>query len=432
MLQRDVGFACAEPAEAQDTQIMKASENNSRWHEDLDRAVKQRSERMRQLRRHMHSHPEVSGDERATSLYLYQLLGDEGFDVRMGPEGRGVVADLPADPDGQLPKIAIRADVDALRIHDAKSVPYRSQTDGVMHACGHDAHSALVFGAISAINELRTEGRLPWEVPLRGIFQPAEETTRGAKEMIAVGALDGVAAILASHMDPMRPLGHVGLRVGVLTASCDEMTVQVIGQGGHAARPHETSDPIAAAAYLISAMYQFIPRATDSQDAVVVTIGQLIGGENANVIPEEVMLRGTVRTLDQRVRQKTFDQIHRLAHGIGEATGTQIQVEFGLGSGSVVNDPLLMQLLRSAARDVVGDDGLDDITRASMGSEDFASYLEQVPGAMVRLGCTSDRVGGSPLHSAMFDIDEQVLEIGAKILARAAILWANPERTTSA
>ena len=222
-------------------------------------------------------------------------------------------------------------------------------------------------------------------------------------------------------MDPSRRLGKVGLRAGILTANCDEVRINISGHGGHAARPHETSDPIAAAAQLINAFYLYIPRVTDSQEAVVVTIGQVCGGENANVIPEEVFLRGTIRSLDRDVRKQTMDHVCRLAEGVAQTTQTDIQVDFGVSSDAVDNDPALIALLRQVAGEVVGTNGVEDISKASMGSEDFAFYLKHVPGAMLRLGCSSDRCGGSPLHTPMFDIDEEALRIGAKILARATI-----------
>jgi amidohydrolase len=297
-----------------------------------------------------------------------------------------------------------------------------------MHACGHDAHAALMYGAVSTIEELRVAGKLPWPAPVRGIFQPAEETSEGARGMVEVGALEDVAAILAAHVDPTRDVGRIGLRRGVLTANCDDMEIQITGRGGHAARPHEARDPIAAAAQLINALYLFIPRATDSQDAVVVTIGQIAGGQNANVIPEQVLLRGTIRTLDAGVRQKTFDHIRQLTRGIGETTDTKIETHFGIGSPSVRNDASLVELLRGAVSDVVGSGGIDDIPRASMGSEDFSFYLEHVPGAMIRLGTRSSSSTGSPLHTPTFDIDERALLIGAKVFARAAVMWHDPRR----
>lgn len=398
------------------------------WRDALDGVITEIAPKMVALRRHLHMNPELSGEEHATSLHLYQLLGDAGFEVRMGPDGRGVIADLhggQAAADGWL---ALRADLDALRIHDTKSVEYRSRCEGVMHACGHDGHTAIAWAALQAVQQLRQAGRLPWALHVRGVFQPAEETCQGAQEMIDAGALEQVISILAVHVDPARDVGHIGLRAGVLTANCDEMTIRIQGRGGHAARPHEASDPIAAAAQLINSLYLNVPRATDSQDAVVITIGQIQAGDNANVIPEEVTLRGTIRTLDRIIRQQTMDHIRRMASGLGQTTQTTIEVHYGVGSGSVVNDRHLIDVARMAAAEVVGASGIDEIPRASMGSEDFSFYLNHVPGAMLRLGCRSDSTGGAALHTPNFDLDERALSIGAKVLARALILQADPQR----
>lgn len=382
---------------------------------------------MVEVRRHLHAHPEVSGDERETSLYLYQLLGDEGFGVRLGHEGRGVIADSRFEGVPSRGVVALRADIDALRIHDGKDVAYRSRCDGIMHACGHDAHTALVFGALVSLHELAMAGQLPWPINLRGIFQPAEETCEGARQMVELGAMDHVEAILASHVDPNYPVGRIGLRSGLLTANCDEMHIHIRGRGGHAARPHETSDPIAAAALLINALYLYIPRVTDSREAVVITIGQVDGGEHANVIPENVYLRGTIRTLEQAIRRQTMDHVCRLAYGIGETTDTKIHVTFGLGTHSIDNNKRLVELLAEAGREVLGPAGVEEIARPSMGSEDFAFYLEEAPGAMFRLGCTSDKAGGASLHTPMFDVDEEAIRHGARILARAAVRWFGQE-----
>jgi amidohydrolase len=396
------------------------------WRESLDRTIDEHFETLVEVRRYLHAHPEPSGEERDTTLHLYQRLDDRGFTQRMGPEGCGIIADTEPDNSGQL--VALRADIDALRIHDAKQVEYRSQNDGIMHACGHDAHTASVFGALTAIKRLSGQEDFPWAVPLRGIFQPAEETCSGARQMIEAGALDGVTSVVALHVDPTRQVGRIGLRAGVLTANCDEMDIRITGRGGHAARPHEANDPIAAAAQLVNALYLYIPRVTDSQDAAVVTIGQLSGGDTANVIPEEVTLRGTIRTLDRVVRRQTMEHIYRIASGIGNTTDTKIDVHFGLGCNSVVNDSGVVDVLRQAGREVVGAEGLEDIERPSMGSEDFAFYGAKVPTAMFRLGCSSNRCGGAGLHTPTFDVDEEALRTGAKILARAAVYLADPDR----
>jgi amidohydrolase len=396
------------------------------WQAKLDSVIDHRADHLVSVRRHLHAHPEVSGHEHETSLYLYQMLSDVGFDVRMGPDGRGLMVDRRDQPDA--PRIALRADIDALRIHDEKAVDYHSQHVGVMHACGHDAHSSIVLGALFALYEMDERDELPWPVNMRGIFQPSEETATGAAEMVEAGALQGVDSILATHVDPTRCVGQIGVRAGVMTANCDAMHFRLTGRGGHAARPHETIDPIAAAAQLINSIYLTIPRATDSQDAVVVTIGQIQGGGNPNVIPELVELRGTVRTLDLNVRQQTVDHIERICRGVAESSGTDIEVEFGSRIRSVRNDAEMTEVVRNVARHLLGNEQIDEITRASMGSEDFAVYLDHVPGAMFRLGCAEPGKSAPPLHTPTFDVDEAAIPIGAKLLARAAIYWSDPSR----
>jgi len=392
------------------------------WQARLDLAIDESAERLVALRRQLHSHPEPSGKELKTSLHLYQLFNEGGLPVRMGPEGCGVVVD--SRNHCQPRRIAVRADIDALRIQDQKQTPYRSTVPEVMHACGHDAHTATVFGALSALDRLEREDALPWPVTWRGIFQPAEETSQGARAMVAAGALNGVTAILSLHVDPTRKAGTIGVRAGVFTASCDEIRVTVKGRGGHAARPHESNDPIAAAAELISTLYQFVPRATDSQDAVVVSFGQIHGGQNANVIPEQVVLEGTVRTLDRRVREKTIAHIRTLAEGIERVTSTRLDVSFETGIASVYNDEGLTDLVRNVATALLGSDKVIAMRRPSMGSEDFAAYLEHVPGTMFRLGAAGENGPWPGLHTPTFDVDERCISVGAKILARSVIEWS--------
>ena len=296
------------------------------WRNRIDAAVDESLERMIALRRHLHAHPEPSGEELQTSLHLYQLFDEMGLAVRMGPEGCGVVVESRNPNAGR--RIALRADIDALRIEDQKQTPYRSTVPEVMHACGHDAHTATVFGALAALDRLECDRALPWPVTWRGIFQPAEETGDGAKAMIAAGASQASTAIIADARRSDTAGRHDWRAVGRSTASCDDMRITVRGRGGHAARPHESNDPIAAAAELVSTLYQFVPRATDSQDAVVVSFGQIHGGQNSNVIPEEVVLEGTVRTLNRDVREKTVQHIRTLAEGIERVTGAKLEVCF--------------------------------------------------------------------------------------------------------
>jgi amidohydrolase len=393
------------------------------WQTQLDAAIDENAERLVALRRHLHAHPELSGKELQTSLHLYQLFSELGLPVRMGPEGCGVIVE---SREQHAPRrAAVRADIDALRIEDEKEVAYRSCVPQVMHACGHDVHTSTVFGTLSALERLARDGRLPWPVKWRGIFQPAEETSQGARAMIGAGAVEGVDAILSLHVDPTRRAGTVGVRRGVFTASCDDVRITVRGRGGHSARPHESIDPIAASAQLISTLYQFIPRKTDSQDAVVISFGQIHGGLNANVIPEQVVLEGTLRTLDRAVRERTLDHIRSLARGIEEITGTTLEVGFESGIPSVYNDEGLTELVGHVAAEVVGPERVVKMPRPSMGGEDFAAYLEHAPGTMFRLGCATD-LPWPGLHTPTFDVDERCLAVGAKILARSVVEWSRP------
>ncbi|HIF34923.1 MAG TPA: amidohydrolase [Planctomycetes bacterium] len=388
------------------------------WEQSLFDEVDGNFEHIVSLRRHLHQHPELSGEERETSLMLYQKLGDMGLQVRMGIDGRGVVTDLFRS----MPtRVCLRADIDALRIQDEKDVAYRSQCDGVMHACGHDAHSAIVYGALSAIQQVVTIHDLRPSHGIRAIFQPAEETCQGAMDMIEVGALDSVVRIFGLHVDPTRACGTIGVRSGVLTASCDEILFEVHGAGGHAARPHEAVDPIVAAAHLIQVLYKFIPRATDSQDAVVLTVGMIRGGHNSNVIPDKVELGGTLRTLNEEVRHKTLKHIQHLADGVSHISGATIRYRTGMSVPSVRNEGSTGGQLAASAATFLNSDQITQIPRPSMGSEDFAFYLEHVPGAMFRLGCASEQVGDSGLHTPTFDVDDEALRIGSKILAHAAL-----------
>lgn len=411
------------------------------WQEALDAAIEQHAAEMVAVRRHLHMHPEPSGCEQATTQYLLGRLrqigphpgahpdgeGTSRFATRFGPEQRGLIVE-PSAPQGDGPCIGLRADIDALHIDDDKQVDYRSKVDGVMHACGHDAHTAMTFGAILALDAAAQQGALPWPVNWRAIFQPAEESAVGAREMVDAGAADGLRGILALHVDPTRRTGTIGVRAGNFTADCQEINIHIHGQGGHASRPHESRDPIAAAAQLITSMYQFVHRTIDSQEPVVVTIGQINGGSNYNAIPDRVFLRGTLRCFDRLVKEHAIKRIDRLASGIATASDTTITIEYRSGPPAVRNDAAMTDLIRRAATELLGEESVQRIDRPSMGGEDFANYLEKTPGAMFRLGCAREPSESAPLHSPRFDIDEAALPIGAKILARTAVLWSDPKR----
>ncbi len=390
----------------------------SDWRQAIDEAVESRGDLLRDVRRWIHAHPDPSREEFETTHRLLEWLEREGIPGELAPSGRGLLAGPPGEPG--KPVIAFRADIDALRIHDAKSVPYRSMREGVMHACGHDAHAAMALGAAMALWQCRSE--LPCPITWRAIFQPAEEVGEGALEMIDAGAMRDVRAVLALHVDPQTPAGWIGYREGVLTACCQELGVAILGSGGHAARPHQSVDPIAVASQFITSVYQFIPRSIDSREAVVVTFGSIQGGTSANIIPERVLLEGTIRTLSADSAARVSDRIRKIASGLSEASGATIQLQFRHGTDAVVNDPDVTRVCVRAAREVVGPDHVLPIILPSMGGEDFSGYLKCAPGCLLRLGVSGPANDGLFLHSPHFDIDERALVIGAKLLARSVVL----------
>lgn len=405
---------------------MSADAHWSTWDAAIDAAVAVLEPRLVEVRRYLHAHPEPSREERETSRFLYEQLISVGIAARLGRNGLGVLADLDiGSPPPETPRIALRADIDALRIPDAKQTSYASQHPGLCHACGHDAHSAIIVGAALAAaavgRDAAAEPVSLRPLRLRFIFQPAEETGEGGLWMVEQGAVDGCAAILGCHVDPDRKLGTVGVRYGVLTANCDEVEVIVEGRGGHAARPHQTQDPIAAAAQLVTALFQFLPRSVDARSPHVFSVGRICGGTLPNVIPHRVEILGSLRTLDREVRQKLKDRIEAIVHGVKEASGTSMHLRFFESIDSVINDSHVTSMLEAAAQSVLGAEGIDLIPHPSMGGEDFSAYLTRVPGAMLRLGVSPPGFVSPLLHSTDFDIDERALPLGVRILLRAAV-----------
>lgn len=402
------------------------------WVTPFDVAVADSAAEIARIRRHLHAHPEPSGEEVETTKFVLSRLATPGMQTRIcrSDAGRdvGVIADCDVGrPGSETPRIAIRCDLDALRIPDEKTVAYRSRNDGVAHACGHDAHTAILLGIATAASRLRSVAteQNGCELPglrLRFLFQPAEETSSGARWMVDQGAMDAVDAVLGLHVDPERPAGEVGIRRGVLTANCDEVDIEIRGHGGHAARPHHSHDPIAAASQLLAALYQQLPRAVDSRDPSVFTVGRIRGGYAANVIPESVQLQGTLRTIAESSRTTLKRRIREICDGIAQAAEVSIDVRFSAPLNAVVNDPRIAGALEAAARQVLGNAGVKPIDRPSLGGEDFSVYLEDVPGALLRLGCATPGTKAPFLHSPLFDIDERCLPHGMRILFQAAVL----------
>ncbi len=364
------------------------------------------------VRRHLHQHPELSGQEFATTAYLSAQLARGGIPSTPGPGGVGLLADLAGA--GDLPVIALRADIDALPIQETTDLPFRSEVPGVMHACGHDAHSAILFGALAALQQLA-----PLPARCRGIFQSSEEAGQGALDMVNAGALQGVGSIVALHVDPNLPAGTVAVVAGPQSACCQDFTLVLRGRGGHAARPHLTIDPIAVGAQLVTQIYQLIPRGMDLRHPAVVTIGQFDGGHCTNVIPDTVTLRGTIRALDFAVANETRSRLTQICEGVALASGAKIEPTFSRLLPGVVNDPAITAVCLEAAREVVGPERLVLTGQPSMGAEDFADYLTMVPGCMMRLGVAMAEKEVRPLHTPTFEIAESALRVGVRLLVRS-------------
>lgn len=394
--------------------------------EQTCRAIDERGEFFIKLRRQIHANPEASGHERATTALVAQTLRDHGLQPKVMRNGVGVIVDVdlgaPSDS-----FIAIRAELDCVKVDDEKSVAYASKNAGLCHACGHDAHSTIVLAATLAIHESRLRFReLKLQHNFRAIFQPAEENATGALSMIDQGALKDVSAILAVHVEPSLETGVIGLRKGPLTSACTGFEVLIKGRSGHSARPFESIDPIPAAANIVNLFHQLCPRSMDSRHPLALTVTSISSGDSFNVIPDDATLRGTLRAARPQDVDAVKQKMHDVVKGVAQATGCEIELAFPFHAPPTNNDPRLIDIMADAATHMApGLPGVLWLDVPSLGAEDFAFYQEVIPGAIVRLGAAlPDKSKRVPLHSSHFDIDERALAIGAKFLARSALMAA--------
>jgi amidohydrolase len=313
--------------------------------------------------------------------------------------------------------------MDALPLQDAKETDYASEVEGVMHSCGHDVHTAILLGVATVMSRLKEE--LDGSVKL--IFQPSEEqAVGGAGAMIEDGALENPvpSAILALHVMPELPVGTIGCRSGVMTASSDRVDITIHGRSGHAARPHQTIDAILVSSHVISALQHIISRRIDPLHPAVITIGTISGGTVANIVADTVEMTGTVRSLNSAIRDQLPDLIEQVVKGITESMGAGYDFTFTRGNPSVVNDETLTSLVMGAGRDILGSDKVIDLAEPTMGGEDFSLFAEKVPGTFIRLGVGNNEKGiVHPLHHILFDIDEDALPIGVKVMAWSALRY---------
>lgn len=370
------------------------------------------------LRRHFHMWPELGGEERQTQQRIMEELRALGLEPRKAA-ATGVLADISGTRPGRL--VALRADIDALPIEDEIEQPYRSRQPGRCHACGHDAHAAMLLGTARVLSGLRQE--LTGGVRL--IFQPSEEKfPGGAQAMIADGALAGVSSIIGAHVWQDVPAGRIGITHGRLMAEPDAFTITVQGKGGHGSMPHQTIDPIFVGSHIVVALKSVIGCSVDPLEPAALSLGMFKAGDVYNVIPDKAVLLGTVRTFDATVRDSMFRRIDEICAGICASFGAGYTLEPVFGYPALINHPPVSALLADVAVEVLGDSGLHDF-QPVMGGEDFSYYLQHTPGAFFFLGVGNAEKGILyPQHHPRFDIDESVLLPGVEILTRAALRLA--------
>jgi amidohydrolase len=382
----------------------------------LDGAVDLLAPELVQFRRDVHMHPELAWAESRTTERVSDRLAADGIAVQVLPKS-GLVAHV-GSHDG--PVVALRADLDALPVEDRTEDPWRSAYDGVAHACGHDVHTTALLGAGLALNRLHQESPLPGGVRL--LFQPAEEIMPGgALEMLAAGALEGVARAYGLHCDPSLDVGRVGLRVGPITGAADSIRVRLRGSGGHTSRPHLTQDLTYALAQLVTQLPAVLSRRLDPRAGASVVWGLVHAGSATNVIPASGEAAGTIRMLDAVAWADAECLVSEIVHQIVQPYGVEAELTYTRGVPPVVNEPRSTALLADAVEQVLGEDGIVSTTQ-SLGGEDFGWFLESVPGAMGRLGT---RTPGGPtfdLHQGNLRVDERCVAIGAKVLAQAALV----------
>jgi amidohydrolase len=373
-------------------------------------------------RREIHAHPELSNREQRTGTLVRDRLQALGLEVRYPVARTGVVGILRGGRPG--PAIAIRADLDALPIDEPGAVPYRSQNPGVMHACGHDAHTAILLGAAEILAGFKA--RLPGTVVF--VFQPAEEgppegEDGGAALMIKEGVLDApkVSAIFALHVNPLLDAGLVGWTEGPIFASSDRFVIEVKGRKTHGAYPHLGLDPIPVAAEMVTALQTIVSREIDAQTAKVLTVGAIHGGNRFNIVADGVTLEGTFRALDAGVRTQLKERLERTVRGVAAAHGTTAEVRFTDGHATTVNDPELTRAVVPGLERALGPKRVVRV-RPEMGAEDFADFAERVPGLYVRLGVRNEARGiVASVHSPEFDLDETALAGGVQTLVTLAL-----------
>ena len=367
------------------------------------------------IRRHIHSHPELSGLENQTSILISGYLKKIDWRVTECVGRTGVVADFGPKDKGF---IGLRVDMDALPISENTNLSFSSKIDGVMHACGHDLHICIGLGVARIIKDLKLN------FGTRIIFQPAEEIASGARWMINDGVTNGLKQILGVHVFPELCVGTIGIKEGSLTAAAGELSVEIVGKSGHGARPYEGVDAIWAASKVISGIQEAITRKLDPLDPVVITFGRINGGNAYNILSEKVNLTGTVRCTNTKLFKEMADWLNCNISNIAKSCGAEAKIQFKEITPPVNNDFELNKVLRNSAIEILGHKNVIELQKPSLGAEDFAEFLNEVPGAMFRLGVSGEKAC-APLHSSEFDPDERAICIAIKVITESIVKLSN-------
>ena len=370
-------------------------------------------DRLVTVRRELHRYPELSWQETRTAGVISTFLQGLGIECRTNVAGTGVVADITGKVG--VPCVVLRADTDALPIQEETGLEFASVHNGVMHACGHDGHTTMLLGAAALLSQ---EKDLP--APVRLVFQPAEEKGNGAIAMIKEGVLDEAGLIFGGHLDRHYYPGTIVVSEGPVNASSDNFSIEIIGQGAHGARPHESIDAVVVGSLMIMALQTIVSREIDPARPSVVSVGQFHAGTAPNVIAGQAKLEGTVRAQDPAVRRQLLNSVRRIAESIAQLHGAKIHITVTEGTPPLVNHAEMATLARRAAIEAVGEANVLPLKTANMGAEDFSYYLEKIPGAYVRFGSQVPGREGYPAHSSKFDFDEEALAVGAAYYAAVA------------
>jgi hippurate hydrolase len=364
-------------------------------------------------REELHRHPELSWQEERTAALICRVLDEHGITYRSGVAKTGVIAEIPGEVDG--PYIALRADMDALPIQEQTELSFASVVDGVMHACGHDGHVSMLLGAAMVLSH----GSVP-PLPVRLLFQPAEEIGEGAQHMIKEGVLDGVAAIFSGHLDCNYPSGSIVVDEGVVSAAYDTFTINVSGRSAHASRPHEAIDALVAGSAIVMAIEEWVAKEVKPTKTAVVAIGSFHSGTAPNVVAGSAILKGSIRTLNADQREELKDGITQTIESVALSSGISVEVEFQDMAPSMFNDPDMTELARRAAAETVGDERLLEMVELNMSSEDFSYFQQQVPGCYVRFGAYVEKQDSTIAHCGRFEFNPGALAVGAAFFAAAA------------